>query len=228
MMVNPGSCGTSSRRSGVSRDMRPSIAAFVLALALGTPAYAQTPAGTSNPPCAPHEANLGGIGRGGVVAFTAAISGAPVCAVFANVAFDGFDARLGDAPAPDALVSSAVSPGGDVTVLLAGATLSGVGPYVVAPGGNFPESAGDVTEAARVVLAFAGQRVLVIATTPVELVDLTRVLRDRPDLFGADAVERAVVIASGPNAALSLRTDGGVIGAASIAAPSVLSLVRRR
>jgi hypothetical protein len=208
--------------------MRPAIAALALGLAVCTPAYAQVPAGTGDTPCAPRQTNLGGIGRAGVVAFTGAISGAPVCAAFANVAFDGFEARLGAAPAPDALISAAVSPGGDVTVPLEGATLSGVGPYVVAPGGSFPAAAGDVTEAARVVLAFAGQRVLLIATTPVELVDLTRVLRDRPDLFGADAVERAVVIASGPNAVLSLHADGGVIGASSIATPSVLSLVKRR
>ena len=176
----------------------------------------------------PRQANLGGVGRAGVVAFTAAISRAPVCAVFANIAFDGFDAHLGDAPAPDALISAAIGPGGDVTVSLPGATLSGVGPYVVAPGGKFPDSGGDITQAPRVVLAFAGQRVLLIGTTALELVDLTRVLRDRPDLFGADAVERAVVIASGPNATLSLRTDDGVIGAASIATPSLLSLVKRR
>jgi hypothetical protein len=208
--------------------MRPVAAALALVLALGTQAYAQAPGGTGDSPCAPRQANLGGIGRAGVVAFTAAISRAPVCAVFANVAFDGFDARLGDAAAPDALISAAVSPGGDVTVSLAGATLSGVGPYVVAPGGSFPESAGDITEAPRVVLAFAGQRVLLIATTPLELVDLTRVLRDQPDLFGADAVERAVVIASGPSAALTLRTEDGIIGAPSIATSPVLSIMKRR
>jgi hypothetical protein len=114
-----------------------------------------------------------------------------------------------------------------VSVQLDGVTLTGVGPYVVAPGGNFPDAGGDVSEAARVVLAFSGQRVLLIATTPLELVDLTRVLRDRPDLFGADAVERAVVIASGPNAALSLHGDGAPIGTLSIPAPPVLALVKR-
>lgn len=208
--------------------MRFPIAALALVLAVGTPAYAQAPASPTDAPCVPRETSLGGIGRAGIVAFTGAISRAPVCAVFANVAFDGFDARLGDGTAADALVSAAVDPAGEVTVPLAGTTLTGVGPYVVAPGGSFPAAAGDVTEAARVVLAFAGQRVLVIATTPVELVDLTRVLRDRPDLFGADAVERAVVIASGPNAALSLHTETGIIGAPSIATPSVLSLMKRR
>jgi hypothetical protein len=208
--------------------MRPVAAVLALVLLLGTQAYAQAPAGTGDAPCVPRQANLGGIGRAGVVAFTAAISRAPVCAVFANVAFDGFDAHLGDAPAPDAVVSAAVVPGGEVSVSLAGVTLSGIGPYVVAPGGSFPESAGDIAEAPRVVLAFAGQRVLLIGTTALELVDLTRVLRDRPDLFGADAVERAVVIASGPNATLSLRSDDGVIGAASIATPTLLSLAKRR
>jgi hypothetical protein len=172
--------------------------------------------------------NLGGIGRAGVVAFTGPISGAPACATFANVASDGFDARVGDAAASDALVAATTGTGGEVTVPLRDTALSGVGPYVVAPGGGFPPSNGDVGEASRIVLAFAGPRVLLIATTPVELVDLTRVLRDRPDLFGADAVERAVVIATGPQAALSLRTDSGTIGAPAVVAPSVLSLVKRR
>jgi len=208
--------------------MRFALAALALALAAAAPTLAQAPAAPGDASCTPRETALGGIGRAGVVAFTAAISRAPVCAVFANVAFDGFDARLGDAPAADALVSAAITTGGDVTVPLDGATLTGVGPYVVAPGGSFPAGAGDVGEAPRVVLAFAGQRVLLIGTTALELVDLTRLLRDRPDLFGADAVERAVVIASGPNAALALRTDAGVIGAASIATPAVLSLVKRR
>lgn len=207
--------------------MRPAIAALVLVLAAGAPAGAQTPAAPSDAPCTPRQTNLGGIGRAGVVSFTAAISRAQVCATFANVAFDGFEARLGDAAPADALAAASVVTGGNVSVPLDGLTLTGVGPYVVAPGGNFPDSAGDVNEAARVVLAFSGQRVLLIATTPLELVDLTRVLRDRPDLFGADAVERAVVIASGPNAVLSLHGDGPPIGTLSNPAPPVLALVKR-
>jgi hypothetical protein len=208
--------------------MRPAIAALVLVLAVGAPARAQAPAAPADTPCTPRQSNLGGIGRAGVVAFTAAISRASVCATFANVAYDGFDARLGDTPPPDALAVAAVTGGGDVSVPLDGATLTAAGPYVVAPGGRFPDSTGDVSEAARVVLAFSGQRVLLIATTPLELVDLTRVLRDRPDLFGADAVERAVVIASGPTAVLSLRGEAGVIGASSVATAPVLSLLKRR
>lgn len=204
--------------------MRPAIAALALACAVAAPAAAQTT--PSDAPCAPRQTNLGGIGRAGVVAFVGPISRAAACATFANVAFDGFAAHVGDTAATDALAVATVGTGGDVTVPLGDATLSGVGPYVVAPGGGFPASSGDVSEAPRVVLAFAGPRVLLIATTPVELVDLTRVLRDRPDLFGADAVERAVVIAGGPQAALSLRTDSGTIGAPAVTAPSVLSLVK--
>jgi hypothetical protein len=206
--------------------MRPVIAALALACAVAAPAAAQTAPGEAA--CAARQTNLGGIGRAGVIAFTGPISGAAACATFANVASDGFDAHVGDAAAPDALVAATTGTGGDVTVPLRDMALSGVGPYVVAPGGGFPPSNGDVGEAPRIVLAFAGPRVLLIATTPVELVDLTRVLRDRPDLFGADAVERAVVIAAGPQAALSLRTDSGTIGASAVVATSVLSLVKRR
>jgi hypothetical protein len=212
--------------------MRPALAVIALAVAAAAPAAAQTPAPQTSPaaadaPCTPRQANLGGIGRAGVVAFIAPVSRAPVCATFANVAFDGYEAHLGDAPAPDFLIAAAVIPGGNVTLPLEGATLSGVGPYAVAPGGTFPDTGGDISEAPRVVLAFAGQRVLLIATSAVELVDLTRVLRNTPDLFGADAVERAVVIASGPNAALALRSDDGLIGAPSIATAELLWLSKR-
>ena len=85
---------------------------------------------------------------------------------------------------------------------------------MVAPGGVIPSFGADTAEAPRVVLAFAGQRVLLIGTTPVALVDLAQELRSQPDLFGADAIERAVILASGPDAALSLRSDDGNFGAA--------------
>ncbi len=63
------------------------------------------------------------------------------------------------------------------------------------------------------MLAYAGQRLLVIGTSPVALVDLARALRDQPDLFGADAVERAVVLAGGTDASLLLRGADGTLGA---------------
>ncbi len=216
-----------SPRAGVVRDMRLALAVIALILLADSPAAAQT-SPAAGAPCTPRQTNLGGIGRAGVVAFTAPVSRAPVCATFANVAFDGFEAQLGASAPDDALIAAAVIPGGDVTVALEGATLSGVGPYVVTPGGGFPDAAGDVAEAPRVVLAFSGPRVLLIATTPVELVDLTVVLRSMPDLFGADAVERAVVLASGPGAALRLRGDGGSIGPSAIATAAVLSISKRR
>jgi hypothetical protein len=118
-------------------------------------------------------------------------------------------------------------PGGDVTLPLEGATVTGIGPYVVAPGGAFPSFGGDTVEAPRVVLAYAGQRVLVIGTTAVALVDLARILRTEPDLFGADAVERAVILASGPNAAIALRSADGLFGAIPMSAPRVLLLIKR-
>ncbi|GAC1615602.1 MAG: hypothetical protein NVS4B13_09860 [Candidatus Elarobacter sp.] len=105
--------------------------------------------------------------------------------------------------------------------------LSGAGPYVIAPGGVLPSFGGDTAEAPRVVVAYAGQRVLVIGTTPVALLDLARALRDHPGLFDADAIERAVVIASGPGAALSLNTAGGTLGATTVTTPQMLVFTKR-
>jgi hypothetical protein len=204
---------------------RAALCLVVLGIAGARPAAAQiTPA---PPACERREANLGGIGRATVVAFTGPVFGAHVCATVANLSIDGFTARLAGATADDALVTAAVVPGGDVTLPLDGATVTGIGPYVVAPGGQFPSFGGDTAEAPRVVLAYAGQRVLVIGTTAVALVDLARILRTEPDLFGADAVERAVILASGPSAAVSLRTASGIIGAPAITAPRVLLLIKR-
>lgn len=208
--------------------MRLALAVLVLAVAAGGPVSAQTATPPPDAACTPRQTNLGGIGRGGVVPFVAPVSRASACATYANVAYDGFDAHLGDAAAPDALVAATVTGGGDLSLPLDGTTLTGIGPYVIAPGGAFPDGTGDVSEAPRVVLAFAGARVLLIATTPVELVDLTQLLRQRPDLFGADAVERAVLIAGGSAAALALHGDGGPIGPPAFAAPAVLSLTKRR
>ena len=105
--------------------------------------------------------------------------------------------------------------------------MTGAGPYVVAPGGAFPSFGGDTAELPRVVLAYSGQRTFLIATTPVALVDLAKELRAQPGAFGADAFERAVIIASGPNAALSLRTADGTVGAPSVTTPRVLLLMKR-
>ena len=222
------------------------MTAAALAVLVSAPAFAQTPAAPPAVPSAPSAAPAaspplpgraacearqstlaGGIGRAMVVAFTGPVFGAHVCATVANLAFDGFTARIADAPSGDAVVTAALGDGGAVTLPLEGATVTGAGPYVVAPGGVFPSFGGDTAEAPRVVIAYAGQRVLIIATTPVALVDLARALRDHPGVFDADAIERAVVIASGPNAALSLRTADGTFGAASVTGPRVLLLIKR-
>ena len=213
------------------------VAALVLlltapALAQNVPASSPTapgdaPSAAAAPACAPRQTLLGGIGRASVVAFTSPVFGAPVCATVANLAFDGFTARVADAPAPDALVTAALTGGGSLAIPLEGATVAGAGPWVVAPGGTLPDFGGDTAEAPRVVLAYAGARVLVIGTTPVALVDLAKELRTHPDRFGADAIERAAVIASGPGAALSLRGDDGIVGAPAVQTPRVLLLVKR-
>jgi hypothetical protein len=204
--------------------MRITMLAAALVLGAGAPALAQTaPPGA----CEPREANLGGIGRASVVAFTGPISGMRVCATVANVSIDAFTAQLTGAPAAGALVTAAVADGGEVTLPLEGVTVTGVGPYVVAPGGIFPSFGSDFAAAPRVVFAYAGQRVLVIGTTPVALADLARILRSEPDLFGADAVERAVVLASGPQATISLNTAAGTFGASAVGSPRVLTLIKR-
>ncbi|HEY0613963.1 MAG TPA: hypothetical protein VGC96_04955 [Candidatus Elarobacter sp.] len=216
--------------------MRSPHLAAALALSLGilsgtAPAGAQAAAGVPEPVrCVARESNLGGVGRASVVAFTGPVLGAPVCATVANLSFDAFTAALAPAGAPPpagVLVAAALSSAGAVTVSLEGATVTGVGPYVVAPGGVIPSFGGDIAEARRVVLAYAGQRVLVIGTSPVALIDLARVLRAQPALFGTDAVERAVLLASGPDAAISLTTADGTIGAASIATPRQVYFMKR-
>jgi hypothetical protein len=220
--------------------MRIVSAFLVCALALTAPALAQ-PAPAAG--CAPRSADLGGIGRASVVAFTGAIFGDRVCATVANLALGAFSARITDAPASGALVDAtlagagakatlAVQGPGDLTVVPGDAALAGavatapVGPFVIAPGGTFGDVAGNDV-APRVVLAFAGQRVLLIGTSPVALPDLARALRDQPDLFGADSVERAVVLASGADAALAIHSDDGTLGNDPLPARRVLELMKR-
>ncbi|MEA2690364.1 MAG: hypothetical protein QOD51_2971 [Candidatus Eremiobacteraeota bacterium] len=222
------------------------VAAAALAVSLTGPALAQVtpaPAQTTAPPasaapapadppsgsprCGQGQETLSGIGRLIHVEFTGAVFGAHVCATVANLAFDGFTARIADAPSSDAVVTAALSGGGGVTLPLEGATITGAGPYVVSPGGVMPSFGGDTAEQPRVVLAYAGQRVLLIATTPVGLVDLARALRDHPGLFDADAIERAVIIASGPDAVISVRPDGSRPPAPSVTTPRMLLLIKR-
>jgi hypothetical protein len=213
---------------------------LVAVLALGPAARAQTPApapSAAGSVCEPRSAPLGGIGRASVVAFTGRVFGDHVCATVANLAIDGYRATLAPAAQPGALVSAAVMPGSggaltiaaDGTALVTASTAGGpaaVGPMLIAPGGTLVAQGGDTNALPRVVLAFAGQRLVVIGTTPVTLVDLAGILRDQPDLFGASSVERAVVLASGPNAALSLQTDAGTI-ASGTPAGEILSLGKR-
>jgi hypothetical protein len=213
--------------------MRFEIAAAVLSLMLAAPAFAQSPAPAPAPakpesaPCDARESNLGGIGRVTVFAFTGPVFGGRVCATVVNVGSDQFTARVADAPSDDALVTAALTGGGDVSVPLGEAAVPNAGPYVIAPGGVIPAFGADTVEQPRVVLAYAGQRTFLIATSPVALVDLAKELRTQPGAFGADAFERAVILASGPNAALSVRAADGTVGAASVTTPRVLLVMKR-
>ncbi len=260
--------------------MRSPLAALALAVLVPAPLLAQpsppaTPRPAAGAACAPVEANLGGIGRARVVAFTGSVFGAHVCALAAGLPFDAFTAQIALGPPPGgALVVASLGTGtaatlavrgGNLTVLgppalvsaagpvagSAGASqtapsaaptppassspdqpappeagLATVGPYVVAPGGEIPDFNGDTAEEPRVVLGYAGQRVFVIATSPIELVDLARALRGQPDLFGADAAfERAVLLASGPAASLVVRTSEGELTGGAPAGPAGRVLV---
>jgi hypothetical protein len=212
--------------------MRPTLAAVfallaspALASAVTAPALAQTPVPAAAA-CDARATTLGGIGRVTVFAFTGPVFGGRVCATVANVANDLISARIADAPADDALVTAALTGGGDVTAPLGDASVTGAGPYVIAPGGVIPAFGSDTAELPRVVLAYAGQRTFLIATTPIALVDLAKELRTQPGAFGADAFERAVILASGPNAALSLRTADGTVGS-NVTTPRVLVIIKR-
>jgi hypothetical protein len=207
--------------------MRFAVGAVVLALSLGSPAAVQAASpGPETFACDARESTLGGIGRVTVFAFTGPVFGGRVCATVANLASDLITARLADAPSDDALATAALAGGGDVTVPLGDMSVTGAGPYVIAPGGVIPAFGSDTAELPRVVLAYAGQRTFLIATSAVALVDLAKELRTQPGAFGADAFERAVILASGPNAALSLRTADGTVGS-NATTPRVLLIIKR-
>jgi hypothetical protein len=208
--------------------MRIVSAFLVCALALTAPALAQ-PAPAAG--CAPRSADLGGIGRASVVAFTGAIFGDRVCATVANLPLGTFSARIVQTPSSSALVDAtiagaaanailAIRGAGDLTVVPSDAALgavvatSPVGPFLVTPGGALGDLGANSDVAPRVVLAFAGQRLVIVGTTPVALADLARALRDEPDLFGIESVERAVVLATGAKARLTIHADGETLGTA--------------
>ena len=206
------------------------IALFVPFVA--APAVAQSPPATAGSAasdtaaCTPREATLGPVGRVTVFAFTGPVFGGRVCATVANLGNDLFLARVADAPSDDALVVAALTGGGNVTAPLGDSAVTGAGPYVIAPGGVIPAFGADTAELPRVVLAYAGQRTFLIATSPVALVDLAKELRTQPGAFGADAFERAVILASGASATLSLRTTDGTVGTV-VTTPRVLLLIKR-
>ena len=203
------------------------LSMLALALSLDASALGQSSPAPVAAACVPHEANLGGIGRVTVFAFTGPVFGGRVCATVANLGSDQFTARVADAQSDDALVAAALTGGGDITAPLGDASVTGAGPYVIAPGGVIPAFGADTAEQPRVVLAYAGQRTFLIATSPIALVDLAKELRTQPGAFGADAFERAVLLASGPNATLSLRTADGTMGAANVTTPRVLLIMKR-
>ena len=203
------------------------VVMLALVLAPGGLALGQTtPSAPGSPVCEAHDTTLGGVGRVTVFAFTGPVFGGRVCATVANLASDLITARIADATPDDALVTAALTGGGDVSAPVGDMSVAGAGPYVIAPGGVIPAFGADTAELPRVVLAYAGQRTFLIATTPIALVDLAKELRTQPGAFGADAFERAVILASGPAAALSLRTAAGTLGY-TVATPRVLVIIKR-
>ncbi len=211
--------------------MRLTVLSIALSLAAGQSAFAQTPppASPGAVPCVHQDVPLaGGIGRASVVTFTGAVYGQRVCALVANLASDGFAAAVTASASDDAVVTAAVmrGVGASITAAPSGLALrpldaagtgaagaNAVGPFVIAPGGSFPGFGKDTTEVPRVVLAYAGQRILLVRTTAVTLTDLAHALREQPDIFGSDAAERAVILASGDDAVMQVRTADGTLGA---------------
>jgi len=220
------------------------VLSIALSVASGQAALAPTAPGPSPGAftCVQQDVPLaGGIGRASVVAFTGAVYGQRVCALVANLASDGFAASVATSPADDAVVTAAVMKGTGASivarpsglVLGPAAAASGttadanaVGPFVIAPGGSFPGFGSDTSEVPRVVLAYAGQRVLLVRTTAVTLTDLAHALREQPDIFGSDAAERAVILASGDDAAMQVRTADGTLGT-PVRAPLALLIKQR-
>jgi hypothetical protein len=222
----------------VSAKIGAALAALAVFAATVTAAAQVQPA----PACDARQAGLSGVGRAEVVSFTGAIGGERVCALVANVSAAGVSARIVAGPrGADALVVAAIAPGGGAVLTIRdggltvepaapGAPQGGeglsVGPFVVPPGGGFPAADTHDSERMRVVLAYAGSRLVLIQTTPVTIVDLALALRDQPDLFGIDAPERAVLLAGGAGAVMQLRTDAGTLGTAPATAPA-LELMKR-
>jgi hypothetical protein len=221
-------------------SMRVALALLTL-VGLAAPAVAQQASAAPAAECARTDvAVAGGIGRASVVSFTGAVTGAKVCVLVVNLAGDAFSSSVGAASADDAVVSASVS-AGQGAVLSARATGLGlvpssgtapsdgvpVGPFVVAPGGAFPSFGGDASEVPRVVLAYAGPRVVLMRTSAVSLLDLAHVLREQPELFGSDAPERAVVLSGGDSAALTVRTADGTILGRPVTASLSLRLMKR-
>lgn len=221
-----------------SRNMRALLTILTVIAMAALPT--QTAAG--GPPCVTRDVGLGGVGRARVIIFTGAGSEEPVCALVATFAAEGVRARIAEGTDREgALVVAALTPGRGATVIVRDGVLAvspsgtapaddpaavAVGPFVVPPGGGFPSASGDPSAVARVVLAYAGARIVIFQTTPVTVIDLALALRDQPDLFGIDAPERAVILASGSSAALELHTDLGTLGT-PVATPRALVLVRR-
>jgi hypothetical protein len=210
--------------------MRFTVLSIALSLAAAQSAVAQTtpPASPGAVACVREDVPLaGGIGRASVVSFTGAVYGQHVCALVANLASDGFAAAVTPSPSDDAVVTAAVMKGTGASMAArpnglalgpadalgtASADANAVGPFVIAPGGAFPGFGKDTSEVPRVVLAYAGQRILLVRTTAVTLTDLAHALREQPDIFGSDAAERAVILASGDDAAMQVRTTNGMLG----------------
>ncbi|HTW86118.1 MAG TPA: hypothetical protein VMD91_18750 [Candidatus Sulfotelmatobacter sp.] len=205
-------------------------ATLLLALTLTGQTPAPAPAASAAPSaapvadCTPRTEPLGAIGRASVVTFTGAVYGDHVCALVLNLADDGyrasFAAASGTAPIEVALTPGAggslgIDAGGALRAVPGAPSASdavGVGPFIIAPGGTFAAPAGANDEQPLVVLAYAGQRIVLLATSAVTPVDLADALQRQPDLFGIVAPERAIVLAHGPGSTISVRLHATILG----------------
>lgn len=92
------------------------------------------------------------------------------------------------------------------------------GPFLIKPGGIVGVYEAATKEERRTVVALACNKdLLVISTSAVSLRDLAVLLKDRPEVFGVDKIDRALNLDGGRSTALSLRLPDQFINISEIA-----------
>jgi hypothetical protein len=100
----------------------------------------------------------------------------------------------------------------DDRLVAASPTVLQCGPFLVDPGGTRGIDREDGAIAERTVIATDGERVCVITTGPVTLMDLSDCLIEQPSAFGLKRVERALNLDGGPSSGCLVATSQGTLG----------------